>query len=303
MIIDPCCGTGNIFKHLREPKIACDIDPTLCAEPIDFLKATRNNYVTDGPAAICMNPPFRLDKSRKCGVVAFLNHAAQSILHPKEFIICIAPQSVRRVSKRKCDQIYNTLHLVYECIIQNIQPFLDVKTNKTKYVRVVIQVWQVRRELTVHPIIKNESVDDFELCYNPNPAPDFFLQRWTCTKKLGVVTQCDDTYTMKQCNSSSSYNKTEIWLRGKKVGVLFQHTRKTDISGTIIGIRVKEGINKDLVINKFKNLYHSGYWKRYKQHTFSGSDNPSLGKFEICLAYLDKLQFPRIPEEVKTLLP
>lgn len=114
--------------------------------------------------------------------------------------------------------------------------------------------------------------------------------------QIGAVVACDESYSL-QHDTHSKYNKTGVWLREKKRGTVF-YKGKTTKSGTIVGVHVKDGVDPADVLATFERLHRTNYWKRYKQHTFSGSNNPQISKSEICLAYLDKLQFPRDPEEI-----
>ena len=255
------------------------------------------DFITVGQkAAICMNPPFRIQKKKKSAVAQFLNHAA-CILVPGELIICIAPQAIRKPIKKKCDLIHDTLHLEYESVLEAMQPFFDVKNNKTKRVRVVVQVWRVTKHHIERPMFHRQTqVPEFRLCCEPTPMPHFFIRIWTTIDKIGAVVRCDDSYSLKR-DANSGYNKTKIYLRGEKIGTSLCKPPTTN-SGTIVGVHVKDGVNTADVLARFERLYRTNYWKRYKQHTFSGSNNPQISKSEILLAYVDKLPFPRDPDEV-----
>ena len=297
ILIDPCSGTGAIFEHLRSPKVARDIDPGFCDTPLDFLKASRKDFVSAGQAAaMCMNPPFRIQNQQKSAVVQFLNHAATCILRPGEWIVCIAPQQIRKPMKKKCDRIHDTLHLEHESVFEAMQPFHDVKNNKTKQVRVVVQVWRVIENKIERPVFQQIQIPDFRLSYDPTPMPHFFIRIWTTMNQIGAVVPCDESYSLQR-DPNSRNKKTGVWLRGKKRGTLFYKPPKAT-SGTIVGVHVKDGVNPADVLATFQRLHRTNYWKRYKQHTFSGSNNPQISKSEICLAYLDKLEFPRDPDEV-----
>jgi hypothetical protein len=217
VLIDPCSGTGAIFDHLRSPKVARDIDPGFCDTPLDFLKASRTDFVSAGEkaAAICMNPPFRIQNQQKSAVVQFLNHAATCILRTGEWIVCIAPQQIRKPIKKKCDRIHDTLHLEHESVFEAMQPFHDVKNNKTKHVRVVVQVWRVIEDHIERPVFQQIQVPDFRLSYDPTPMPHFFIRIWTTMNQIGAVVACDESYSLQR-DTHSKYNKTSVWLRGKK---------------------------------------------------------------------------------------
>ena len=300
VLIDPCSGTGAIFELLRSPKVARDIDPGFCDTPLDFLKASRTDFVSAGQAAaICMNPPFRIQNQQKSAVVQFLNHAATCILRTGEWIVCIAPQQIRKPMKKKCDRIHDTLHLEHESIFEAMQPFHDVKKNKSKHVRVVVQVWRVIEDHIERPVFQQIQVPDFRLSYDPTPMPHFFIRIWTTMNQIGAVVACDDDSYSLQLDESCTYNKTRVWIGGKKIGTFVHNRRnKSTKSGTIVGVHVKDGVDPADVLATFERLHQTNYWQRYKQHTFSGSNNPQISKSEVCLGYLDKLQFPRDPEEV-----
>ena len=125
VIIDPCVGTGAIYKHIRFPKISRDIDANFCDKPLNFLKSSREDFVEKNTQAlICMNPPFRIEKQQKSAVIQFINHSAKILLNG-EYIISICPQSIRR-NINMC-QINENLNLKHEYLFKDMETIFRSK--------------------------------------------------------------------------------------------------------------------------------------------------------------------------------
>lgn len=154
-ILDPCVGGGAIYQHIREPRIAADVDVQYFPEKLgkvakrDFLKSTREELNISGGLAICMNPPFRLAKSQLSSVVDFLKQC-DKILKKGEIIVTVAGQAERQ--EKKLIEIPPQLHLTKEYIILPKQPFDDKVKNKISKVNVCVQVWEKQDTKQERPI-------------------------------------------------------------------------------------------------------------------------------------------------------
>lgn len=290
VIIDPCVGLSAIYKYIRSPKVARDIDPRFCTTPLDFLKSSRKDFVKENmKASICMNPPFRIANQQRSAVIQFLNHAS-NILFNGEFIVSICPQSIRRVINMI--KINEHLKLKHEYAFKDMQSFNDLKNKKMKKVRIVVQLWQVEKTIQYRPPLLQLSKikKEFELSYNISPLPHFFIRIWTTLAKLGEVIPSYEISSIKNISDK----KWMIFQNDKKLGIVNDKKK----NGTLLSIYVNDKEKIKHVFEFLSNLYTNQYWQTYKKNTYDGYNNPQISKHEIYLAYVDQLPFPRNPDTI-----
>ena len=159
-----------------------------------------------------------------------------------------------------------------------------------KRVRIVVQLWQVEKTIQYRPsLIQLSKIEkDFELSYNVEPLPHFFIRIWTTLSKLGEVIPSCEIGPVKVITDK----KWIIFQKNKKLGTMNNKKK----NGTLLSVYVNDKAKIAHVFKILSNLYTSQYWQKYKKNTYDGHNNPQISKCEIYLAYINQLPFPRNPD-------
>lgn len=266
--VDPCAGANALYNVLPEPKLRFDIE-----DGVDFFSTSRHTFV-ETPITFVMNPPFTISgHCRRNGVVMFLNHAS-SCLYPKEYIVCVVPQTMRKWCN--ISQVDVTLHLKEEHIFE--KPCLFSQSNRNKKVSVAIQVWEKQTTPRLEPVLLRS-----HKCFTASfikPA-DFYMRVWGVLEKIGEVAKD----TPKKLPNKRKYSTMVGTLPMSGGG-----------GGTAIGIKATKG-DADTVYKRFHEMFHDKEWSGYMRYKCAGNNNPVVTTqqiytlFEKGIDYLKKNKY------------
>lgn len=248
--VDPCAGKNHLFRILPDPKVRYDIE-----DGNDFFDLSRADFKMPRITFV-MNPPFTLPGQQN-GVIKFLNHASKQMV-AGEYIICVAPQTMRKWTNiHKVDE---KLHLEEEHIFHKSCVYMN--KGKKKKVATVIQVWKYCEERAERPLLLR-SHDDFYARYTEKA--DFFICVWGVVEKIGKIS-------------------TEVpSFDGKKYHTQVGTICSTGKGGTAIGIKVLG--NKSTVLKRFREMFDTKEWLEFAKYKCAGSNNPHIVSKQIYTLY------------------
>lgn len=248
--VDPCAGKNHLFKVLPKPKIRFDID-----DGHNFFDLSREDFKMQ-KITFVMNPPFTLPGQQN-GVVKFLNHAAQH-MKPGEYVICVAPQTMRRWPN--IFKVNARLHLLQEHIF--LQRCIYKNNGKKKKVASVIQVWKYCDVRVQKPLFLKLHAD---FCARYTHEADFFMCVWGVAEKIGKM----------------SFEKP--LLNGKKYKTKVGTICSTGKGGTAVGIKILN--NKTNVVERFSEMFNNHEWLEFAKYKCAGNNNPHVVATQIYTLY------------------
>lgn len=248
--VDPCAGKNHLFRLLPHPKVRFDIE-----EGSDFFDLTRGDFNMPSITFV-MNPPFSLPGQRN-GVIEFLNHAARHMF-TGEYIICVAPQTMRKWTN--VNKVNKRLHLREEHIFKSRCKYNN--DGKKKLVATVVQVWQFCDERAERPLLLRSHA---EFCARYTHNADFFICVWGMAEKIGKIS-------------------TEVPIfDGKKYQTNVGTICSTGKGGTAIGIKVLK--NKSKVLKRFNEMFERKEWLDFTMYKCAGANNPHIVSKQIYTLY------------------
>lgn len=261
--IEPSAGEGVFIDSLmefgvsRENISAFDIDPKRDdISQVNFLSLTCEDFSFEIAVG---NPPFGKGGSMAIhfmnkladmgvGVIAFINPSLIGVKH----------SSLKRLNKK--------LHLVYEePVPQDLHYGISSKSYSSEIssLRTYFQIWELRDDDRVDPSYSYESCHFYDL-------------------QIGTTKNKVDN-KMKEVPVRGIDCDIVLTSHGKKVGAIFEYEEDKFKANVCRFLKVKEGVDKDLVRENLKTLDLSKFTSRSTIEFL-----PSISPTELIEAYNNK---------------